>query len=326
MRERDFAYAVARIRALETKLISDAQLDRMADAPNLAEAVALLGETEYAPALAHLQEALQFETALDAELQRVFRLVLQLSQDAPEIRLLMQRYDVENLKRILKEARLGAARLSRLGVWPPEWLLERMEAAEPELPEPYAGAVREARRLYQASGDVQEIDRILDRAWFAAGHQILGRGRSDLLREWWSAAVDLTNLRIWLRLRFIGLGFADFQRFFLEGGHWQPADFQAFGNQNDDQLLALLNRSRYSRLAGAGPLLLTSLSVLERESDNYLTELIGRAKYIALGIEPLVGYWLAKETEVRSLRIILTGQSNRVPNSKIKERLRRAYT
>jgi len=74
-----------------------------------------------------------------------------------------------------------------------------------------------------------------------------------------------------------------------------------------------------------GAELLSSLTVLEREYDNYLTRMIAQAKYISLGIEPLVGYLIAKEIECKTLRIILVGKVNNVSIIKLKERLRRAY-
>ena len=49
------------------------------------------------------------------------------------------------------------------------------------------------------------------------------------------------------------------------------------------------------------------------------------AKYIALGPEPVIAYLMAKETEIKNLRIIFTGKINRLPENTIRERLREAY-
>lgn len=68
-----------------------------------------------------------------------------------------------------------------------------------------------------------------------------------------------------------------------------------------------------------------SLFVLEREIDNHLVETIKRAKYMAFGIEPLIGFAVAKEIEVKILRLILTAKQMHVKTSEIKERLRLPY-
>lgn len=51
----------------------------------------------------------------------------------------------------------------------------------------------------------------------------------------------------------------------------------------------------------------------------------GVAKYKALTIEPLVAYVYAKETEIKNIRMILTGKINQVEPKNIKERLRDSY-
>ena len=44
-----------------------------------------------------------------------------------------------------------------------------------------------------------------------------------------------------------------------------------------------------------------------------------------LGIEPVVGYLQAKETEVMNLRMILTGKISGMDDALIRERLRDTY-
>ncbi|KAF0135114.1 MAG: V-type H+-transporting ATPase subunit C [Candidatus Saganbacteria bacterium] len=68
-----------------------------------------------------------------------------------------------------------------------------------------------------------------------------------------------------------------------------------------------------------------SLSVFEREIDNYLMEIIKEAKYFVFGIEPLIGYAIAKEIEIKNLRFVLTAKLLQVPPEQIKERVRISY-
>lgn len=326
MRERDFAYAVARIRVLENKLLDNGQFERLANAVDLSEAIAFLGETDYNASLVNLTNPQQFEVALDGELERVIRLVLELSDSAPEIKVFVHRYDLENMKRILKETELKPEKLSRLGFWSPEWLLDKLETGDyGELPAEFAQGLQEATRAYKDTGDVQEIDCILDQAWFNLGYRVLKNGISKLLFKWWISMIDLTNLRSFVRLRTIGLQFSDFARFFIENGSWLQDEFRNLWDQPVDKLLIWLGNTNYAHLLNQGTRSLNSLTVLERECDDFLTEMIGQAKFISLGIEPLVGYLIAKEIEIKILRVILVGKNNQISNSNIKERLRRAY-
>jgi V/A-type H+-transporting ATPase subunit C len=326
MRERTFAYAVGRIRALETKLLDNSQLERISEAADLTEALAKLGETEYAPVLAGLKQPQQFETALDAELSRVARLVRELSGDAPEFQVFLHRYDFQNLKLILKKPAVAATGLSNLGAWDPEWLLKRMTEGDlTDLPLKIRRAVEDAKTAFSRSGDGQEIDRVLDKAWFSYGYQTLTAGISPTLTQWWTALIDLTNLRTFIRLRLIGMTTTDFDRFFLAQGQLSSDSFRELWEQPNEKAALWLAKTSYGQITGDQGANLNSLSRFEREFDNYLINLIAPAKMVSLGIEPLIGYWLAKENEVKVLRIILVGKINQVANVEIKERLRRAY-
>ena len=67
------------------------------------------------------------------------------------------------------------------------------------------------------------------------------------------------------------------------------------------------------------------LTRLEKMSDNYIMEYAKKSRFIAFGIEPLVGYLIAKENEMRNLRIIMVGKINGIPVDVIRERLRKTY-
>jgi V/A-type H+-transporting ATPase subunit C len=326
MRERTFAYAVGRIRALETKLLDNSQLERISEAADLTEALAKLGETEYAPVLAGLKQPQQFETALNAELSRVACLVRELSGDAPEFRVFLHRYDLQNMKMILKNPAITANILSNLGAWDPEWVLKRMTEEDlTDFPLEFRQAIEDAKITFSRSGDGQEIDRILDNAWFSYGYRTLAAGISPTLSRWWVALIDLTNLRTFVRLRLIGMTSVDFDRFFVANGQLSRDSFRELWEHPNEKVALWLDKTPYGQIAGDQATNLNSLSQFEREFDNYLINLITMAKMVPLGIEPLIGYWLAKENEVKVLRIILVGKINQVTNVEIKERLRRAY-
>jgi len=59
--------------------------------------------------------------------------------------------------------------------------------------------------------------------------------------------------------------------------------------------------------------------------DDYLLSHFRKAKYLSSGIEPLLGFILAKESEIRTLRFILICKKNRVGAERIRERLRTSY-
>ena len=64
-----------------------------------------------------------------------------------------------------------------------------------------------------------------------------------------------------------------------------------------------------------------SLFTLEREITNYLLASVRKTKYLAFGVEPLLGYFLARENELKLIRLILTSKKMQVKTEDLKERL-----
>ncbi len=54
-------------------------------------------------------------------------------------------------------------------------------------------------------------------------------------------------------------------------------------------------------------------------------EYVRGAKFKPLTLEPLIAYLYAKESEIKTIRIILTSKLNNIDADTIKERLRDAY-
>jgi len=67
------------------------------------------------------------------------------------------------------------------------------------------------------------------------------------------------------------------------------------------------------------------LTRFEKLSDDFVFEIAKRGKYIAFGIEPIIGYIMAKENEIKAIRMIMVGKINEISNDVIKERLRDVY-
>ena len=56
-----------------------------------------------------------------------------------------------------------------------------------------------------------------------------------------------------------------------------------------------------------------------------MMETIRPQKYNAFSVGPLVAYQLARENEIKTVRIILTGNQNEFPDEAIRERVREMY-
>ena len=74
------------------------------------------------------------------------------------------------------------------------------------------------------------------------------------------------------------------------------------------------------------PVSYTHLDVYKRQHmDNYLMGLNRPSKYIVFGPEPIFSYIVAKEAEIKTLRIIMVSKLNKISPDATRERVRELY-
>ena len=89
-----------------------------------------------------------------------------------------------------------------------------------------------------------------------------------------------------------------------------------------DELLSYLSTTSYS---SGTKYLSSSPAEFEKWVDDQMLSLLLPTKYSPLGPEPLIGFYLGKEAEIRNIRIILAAKQNNLPLDVVSGRLRRLY-
>ena len=88
----------------------------------------------------------------------------------------------------------------------------------------------------------------------------------------------------------------------------------------EEALFQYLSRTEY---AGAAEALRSGASAFEKWCDDRMTALIkDKARSDYFTIAPLLGYVLARQNEIATVRIILSGKQNGLPDERIRARLR----
>lgn len=99
-------------------------------------------------------------------------------------------------------------------------------------------------------------------------------------------------------------------------------------NTNHDELIERYRYTDFFKPVSAGIESLKksgSLFYLEKEMENYLIHTVKHSRYFSFGIEPLIGFLIGKEIEMKNIRLVLTGKLLKVKPKDIKERLRTSY-
>lgn len=327
-----YAYAVGRIRVLETRLLDKSKLERMVEAPTVDEALKVLAETDYANMVAELDSVYEFEKILQEEIRRTYQLVQKINPEAHLTDLISLKYDLHNLKVLLKAKYLnedGDTLLFPVGTIPLDKLRAIVvEENFQELPAVLRAAVEQIMEEFVVSGDPQIIDLSLDRTLYAMLISAARELRSTVLEGLFVREADLTNIKTFLRVKRMGRDKEFLKKAFLPYGRL-PADL--FINLLDEPLEFLADRlamSDYAAVVSEGVREWQekgNITNFEKLADDLLTAYLQQGKRKPFSLDPLVGYLHAKEIEIKNIRAILVGKINGLPIEAIRERLRNVY-
>ncbi|MGE5630232.1 MAG: V-type ATP synthase subunit C [Caulobacteraceae bacterium] len=332
MSENKYLYSVTRVRALETKLLDKAKIERMVDAKNADEVIKILYETDYAGSISEMKGIEDYETVLSKELSKTYEVMREISP-APELTdIFLFRYDIHNLKTLLKSSFLGEendALLSSIGTIPLQKLKEMVKEKDfTDLDPMVRERVEEVVNEFTVNPDPQMIDIVLDRCLYNLMYKVANKNRSSFLTDYIAAQIDLANIKSFIRVKSMGYGRDFLNRVILQNGKLDYAFFNDIFEEPVDVLIERLAFKDYNYVVEEGISSYQktkSLTRYEKLSDDFLFEIAKKGKYVAFGIEPLIGYLMAKENEIKIIRMIMVGKINEIPNELIRERLRDVY-
>ncbi|MDD5446762.1 MAG: V-type ATP synthase subunit C [Methanocellales archaeon] len=325
-----YAYSVGRVRALETKLLDRDKIEKMIDAEDAEAVLHILSETEYGDRIAGVKSAEEFEETLYKELKRKYAITKSFYPDPKLIDLFTLKYDFHNLKVLLKSklSDQGAALidLGAIADVVPELMKEDISEISKKLPEGYARAVERVLDEFNISKDPQIIDAGLDTEMFNLMFEFASK--SEFLLKLLQMHIDLANIKMLIRSKKLGkskkfLGYA-----LLERGSLPKDVLLKIYDGSLDAMISELCKSEYGEIIADGAKHYEkegSLLWLEKLFDDVITEHLKKAKYITFGLEPLAGYIIANENEVKLIRMILIGKLNEIPSEQIKKMVREMY-
>ena len=294
-----FTSQVAQIRAKENTLLSDQALTQLMQCETYDECVQFLLDKGWGPVGGNSPEEL-----LRTEKDKVWDLMHQLCSDKEMHMFDIFRFskDYHNLKAAIKESYMQKEVPNIYmdgGTIPIETI--RKAAADGDfspLPVQMMKAAEEAREILFHTGDSQTCDVIIDRAAL------------------------LANINIAIRACKANKSIDFLQHAFAECDSISVQKLMAVTRNGLDSIYEYLEQTSYADAIDA---IKESPAAFDRWCDNRMMKLIKPQKYNAFTISPLAAYVLAKENEIKSVRIILSGKVNQLPDEKVKERLRDSY-
>jgi len=327
-----YAYAVGKIRAREVRLLDFPKLLSILEAENVEQALKGLSDTDYAEGLALIKGEEDFDSHLSRQMGSVYELISELTQDPELTDLFLLRNDFHNIKVAFKKkcgAPVEQAYYLAPSIVNQQELVEAVETGNSaRLPPLLAEAVQKIERIFSSEKNIQLIDTTLDEVYLSHCLQVSRQAKCEFLEKLFSIQIDLNNIRTFLRLKEIAKGRDYLEKCLISGGVLERDHFLEWFEGPLESFVDSLRFKDYYEIVNRGVenwKRSESFSLLEKLFDDYLLNFVKEAKYISLGIEPLIGYLVAKEMEVKNLRTVIVGKFNGLSLEIIKERLRKSY-
>jgi len=319
-----YGHQTARVRVLETRMLSAAVLLDMANAESFESAADLLAASEYS--LQHgSKNFAEVENVLQFRRSATRKLFEELMIDKLIVELFRARDDFANLRlalrRTLTERPLGTDYSSEGNV-SPQIFEQVFEEKNYELfPDYVAEAAERAVLAYYQNKDIRRIDYAIDQLQAEYNLKKARRLKSIFLLGLFRIQIDLTNIRTLLRLKFTE---SEQRDVFLKGGYLELERLRHGLELGYEAMGPLFFVTPYCRVVEAGAnYLMSNKSFLkvEQQCEEHLTGFLKSTIQITTGPQPIIAYLLMKENEIRNVRLILTAKRNSLDTKLILDRI-----
>lgn len=317
-------FAIGNLRARENRMLKKSDMLRLAAASDTDELAAALSDCGI-----DKKDGAEIPEMLSAETEKLWKY---LTDNAPDMSLFepfIYENDFHNFKAVLK----GTVRnrdYGRLLITPASVDVVLLERAVKEkrfdlLPEFMKKPAAEAYDILIKTGDSQLADCVIDAGQMTARLKKAKELDNPLVLRLVTVSVFYSNIKAALRAARAGKGRQFLETVLTDTGVCDKAKMVSAALEGEEKLLELLSSKPETGGDKAAECYRENPWKFEKFADDFLTASAGRCRYITIGAEPLVGYMIAKKTEIKNLGIIYSGVKTGQPSEKIIERLRELY-
>ena len=343
MKRENFIAASTSTRIYEDDLLKARDLERLNDYESLSEVLNALNDSSYSSAIAELDRDEEYEKILNKELVKVYDKIADVTPDKNISQYLIEKYNFHNLKLLVKEiiqeedyskiyspmANVDTAYIKR----------ELLKAADGEVSvgsvgkkddrETYLAYAQKALKAYRESENPAMIDISLDKSYYEREVDLAEKTGIDSLIAYTKEAIDLNNIKTLLRIRGQKLDFDHLKNALIEGGNLDKNDVLAMISMDVNEIVSKTSSLKINSYLKASldrdKKIEENLLDLEKAIDDHFMDFAKKAKAMTYGPEVLLGFLIAKEQEIKNLRIIFISKLNSLPKDFTRERLRETY-
>lgn len=319
--DNQYMYAVARIRSKELSLLDKSDLEQLMNCKSEKECLHLLTDKGWGRTGDETVEQL-----LSTEREKTWELMEELVKDISIFDTFLYSNDFHNLKAAIKQVytntNFNDIYISH-GTIEPDMIVGAVKEHNfANLPEHMRVCAEEAYQVQMHTGDSQLCDVIIDKAALMTMLKKSKEANNELLKKYAELKVAVADINIAIRSCKTGKDKIFMERALAECESLNIKELALAALEGLDAIYQYLSTTVYADAAFA---LKESPSAFERWCDNLIIQHIRPQKYNPFTISPLAAYILARENEIKTVRILLSGKRNEISDNSIRERLREMY-
>ncbi len=316
-----YIYAVARVRSRELSLLNESVIGQLCAASGEEDCLRILNEKGWG------NPDLPSEEMFREEEKKTWAFIRELVPDQMQIfDVFRLTADYHNLKAAVKESCIDG---THPGIYQEDGTLDAgvMETAVAEsdyeaLPKSMRAVAQEAKETLLQTRDGQLCDAIIDRAALEAVREAGAKTGEKLLQDYGELICATGDIRIAVRSAKCG---KDRQFLMKALAPCETLDIELLADAASSGMDAVCAYLDHTVYADAVDELKASVASFERWCDNRMIETIRPQIHNPFGIGPVAAYILARENEIRTVRIILAAKRNSLPEEMLRERVRVMY-
>ena len=322
MRDADYIYAVACIRAKEKTLLTDSDVQTMVGMKSEKEVLSYLIEKGWGDG----SPDSDMEVVLSAEEEKQMKLLKTLGVDDRIIETLFVQELYHNLKAAIKEVCSGiddSQAFYEHDLYGKDQMIQILKDKDfDKLPEDMQKVAKEAFDLMLTTRDGQRVDIMIDRACLDAIEKEAASTKDKFLAEYAQNKVVIADIKIAVRAADTKKPLKVIEEALAPNRVFDVKKLSAAAATGREAVYEFLEKTDYS---GAVDALKDSFSAFERWCDDFIMKSLMNQKTNIQSSGPIVAFFLAKQNEIRTARIILTAKANGFGEDVISERVRKMY-
>ena len=320
--QQEYTYAVARIRYRESRLLSNADLNGLLAAKDAASVIRTLRDKGWGDSSSDDSP----DALMRTEEEKLWRFIDEIVPERSNFDFLLVPNDYHNMKVAIKAITrdqdpdglfIGYSTVDPAALYD---AIKRRDYAA--LPAELAETAKEAMTVLLETSDGQLCDIIIDRACMQHVGAIGQQSENEMIRRYCELFVASADIKLAVRCLKTGKSIDFIRRSLAPCDTLDVKRLAEAASLSYEDIVKYLGETPYR---GAVEALGRSMSAFEKWCDDSLTRELQSQKWEPFTVGPVVAYILARQNEIKAVRMILAAKVNGLPEEIIKERLRMMY-